>query len=69
MESQNPRKIVYLREDEDSLTISPLPIEGGRRRQLHAHYKAPMFRTATQLAILDMRDSIRLMAVEWRDGV
>jgi hypothetical protein len=61
-----PRKIVYLRQDEDSLTISPERIADGRRRQLHAHYKVPMFRTATKLAIVDMRDSIRLMAVAWR---
>jgi hypothetical protein len=66
LETLAPRKIVYLRQDEDSLTISPQRIPDGRRRELHAHYKVAMFRTATKLAIVDMKDSLRVMAVAWR---
>src|SRR5256885_15150877 len=61
-----PRGMVYLREDEDVLTISTYKLAGGRRRQLNGHYRAAMFRTATQLAIIDLKESLRIMAVGWR---
>jgi alpha-amylase/alpha-mannosidase (GH57 family) len=54
---------VYLREDRDVLTISTTKIADGRRRVLNTYYRAPMFRDATQLAIVDYRESIRVMAV------
>ena len=58
------KNFVYLRQDNDALTISTTQIAGGRRRVLHTHYRAPMFRTATRLAIVDLKESIRVMAVE-----
>lgn len=54
---------VYLREDADALLISTIPIADGRRRVLHMRLRAQMFRTAHQLAIVDFRDSIRVMPV------
>lgn len=54
---------VYLREDEDVLTISTTKIDGGRRRTINTHYRSPMFRDAMQVAIVDLRESIRVMAV------
>ena len=57
---------VYLREDEDMLTISTTRLADGRRRVLQSRFRAPMFRDATKLAIVDLRESIRVMAVERR---
>ncbi|HYI10599.1 MAG TPA: hypothetical protein VEK57_16180 [Thermoanaerobaculia bacterium] len=57
---------VYLRQDDDSMTISPTRITDGRRRVLNTRFRAPMFREATRLAIVDLNDSIRVMGVEWR---
>jgi hypothetical protein len=57
---------IYLRQDEDSLTISTTRITDGRRRLLNTRFRAPMFREATRLAIVDLKDSIRVMGVEWR---
>jgi hypothetical protein len=57
---------VYLRQDDDSLTISTSRIADGRRRVLNTRFRAPMFREATRLAIVDLKDSIRVMGVEWR---
>ena len=54
---------VYLREDDDVLTISTTKIAGGRRRTMNTHYRSPMFRNAMELAIVDLRESIRVMAV------
>lgn len=57
---------VYLRQDEDVLTISTTRVTDGRRRVLQARFRAPMFRDATKLAIVDLKESIRVMAVERR---
>lgn len=57
---------VYLRQDEDTLTISTQRITDGRRRILQNHYRAAMFRDATKLAIVGLDDSLRVMGVEWR---
>jgi hypothetical protein len=57
---------VYLREDEDSLTISTSRIAEGRRRVLSLRMRAVMFREATKLAIVALNDSVRVMGVEWR---
>jgi hypothetical protein len=57
---------VYLREDEDMLTISTTRLADGRRRVLQNRYRSPMFRDATKLAIVDLKESIRVMAVEKR---
>ncbi len=54
---------VYLREDEDVLTISTTRLTDGRRRVLQPRFRAPMFREATKLAIVDLKESIRVMAV------
>lgn len=64
--SQVTNGFVYLREDEDSLTISTTRIADGRRRLLNARFRAPMFREAVKLGIVDYRDSLRVMPVEWR---
>jgi hypothetical protein len=57
---------VYIREDEDSLTISTTRLMDGRRRMLQNRYRAVMFRDATMLAIVNLKESIRVMAVERR---
>ena len=54
---------VYLREDDEVLTISTTRIEGGRRRMLSGRFRAPMFRGAKKLAIVNYHDSLRVMAV------
>jgi hypothetical protein len=52
---------VYIREDDDALLISTIPIADGRRRVLHMRLRTTMFRNARQLAIVDFRDAIRVM--------
>ena len=54
---------VYLRQDEDTLTISTARITDGHRRTLQMRFRAPMFRDATRLAIVNLRESIRVIAV------
>lgn len=54
---------VYLRQDNDTLTISSTRLTDGRRRQLNARFRASMFRNAKRLAIVDLKDSLQLMAV------
>jgi hypothetical protein len=55
---------VYLRQDDDVLTISTAKITDGRRRVLNTRFRAPMFRNATLLAIVHLNESIRVMSVE-----
>jgi hypothetical protein len=55
---------VYLREDDDTLTISTVRLADGRRRLLQNRFRSSMFRDATMLAIVDLKESIRVMAVE-----
>jgi hypothetical protein len=55
---------VYIREDEDVLTISTVKIAGGHRRVFNSRYRAPMFRNFGKLAIVNLHESIRIMAVE-----
>lgn len=54
---------VYLRQDTDSMTISTCRIADGRRRVLNVRFRAPMFRKATRLAIVNLNESIQIMAV------
>lgn len=54
---------VYLRQDDDALMISTTRLNGGHRRALHTHYRAPMLRTATRVAIVDLKEAIRVMPV------
>lgn len=54
---------VYLREDEDALLISTTPVTDGRRRMLHTRFRSQMLRHARQLAIVDLKESIRVMPV------
>jgi hypothetical protein len=61
-----PNGFVYLREDQDVLTISTIRMTEGRRRLLQNRFRAPMFRDATKLAIVDLKESILVMAVERR---
>jgi len=61
-----PEGTLYIRQDEDVLTISPTRIADARKRHLNQRYRIPMFRTATQLAVIDMVENIRIMAVQWR---
>ena len=52
---------VYLRQDEDGLTISSTRLDGGHRRVLNTRYRAPAFRTSRKLAIVDLKEAIRVM--------
>jgi hypothetical protein len=54
---------VYLRQDDEVLTISTTRIEGGHRRVLSGRFRAPMFREAKKLAIVNYNDSLRVMAI------
>jgi hypothetical protein len=54
---------VYLRQDEDTLTISTTRIVGGFRRPLNARIRVPMFRAATKLGIVDLREAVLVMAI------
>ena len=63
LSAQVTNGFVYFREDEDSLTISATRITGAFRRPFNARMRATMFRNATQLGIVDLRDSIRVMAI------
>ena len=54
---------VYMRQDEDALLISTTRIVDGHRRAFNTHFRAPMFRTASRLAIVDLREAIRVMPV------
>jgi hypothetical protein len=54
---------VYLRQDPDALTISTARITDGHRRVLQSRFRAPMFRDATRLAIVNLKGSIRVIAV------
>lgn len=66
LSEQTANGFVYTRQDDDSLTISTSRIADGHRRMLNARFRSPMFREATKLGIVDYRDSIRIIAVEWR---
>lgn len=61
--SMTTRGWVYLREDDDVLTISATRIQDGYRRVLNGRFRAGMFRGATTLAIVSCADSLRVMAV------
>jgi len=63
LEAQVPNGFVYLRQDDEVLTISTTRIEGGHRRVLSGRFRAPMFRAAKKLAIVNYNDSLRVMAV------
>ena len=54
---------VYFRQDDEVLCISATRLEGGHRRQLNSRFRAPMFRTAKKLAIVNYNESVRVMAV------
>ena len=54
---------VYLRQDDEVLTISATRISDGRRRVLNSRFRAPMFREAKKLAIVNYRESVRVMAI------
>ena len=66
LSEQATKGFVYVREDEDALTIAATRLVDGRRRALANPYRAPMFRGATRLAVIDLKDSLRVMAVEWK---
>lgn len=63
LHAQIANGFVYLRQDEEVLTISTTRIDGGRRRVLSGRFRAPMFRDAKKLAIVNLNDSLRVMAV------
>ena len=63
LQSQVTNGFVYLRQDDEVLTISTTRIDGGYRRVLNGRFRAPMFRDAKKLAIVNYNDSLRVMAV------
>jgi hypothetical protein len=63
LESQVSNGFVYLRQDEETLTISTTRLVGGHRRPLNARIRVPMFRTASKLGVIDLHDCFRIMAV------
>lgn len=63
LEALGTNGFVYLRQDDDTLTISTTRLTGGHRRPLNARIRVQMFRHATRLGIVNLRDSIRVMAI------
>lgn len=66
--ASHTRGSVFLREDDDMLTISAAELTDGWRRPLTRRFRAAMFREATRLAIVDLNGSLRIMGVAWRLG-
>ena len=58
------RGFVYLRQDADTFTISSTHIADGRRRVLNTRFRANMFREATRLAVVDLKGTVLVMAVQ-----
>lgn len=54
---------VYMREDEDVLTISATRLVDGHSRPLTPRFRAAMFRNLTRLAIVELNDSVRVMGI------
>jgi hypothetical protein len=54
---------VYLRQDDEVLTISTTRITDGRRRLLNSRFRVPMFRGAKKLAIVNYQESVRVMII------
>jgi hypothetical protein len=63
LEALGSNGFVYLRQDDEALTISTTHLEGGHRRPLNARIRVPMFRSATRLGIVDFFESARVMIV------
>ncbi|HEX9984148.1 MAG TPA: hypothetical protein VGF69_12850 [Thermoanaerobaculia bacterium] len=61
-----PKGFVYLRQDDDILTISTTWMVESHKRVVNTRYRATMFRDATKLAIVDLKESLQIMAVAWR---
>ena len=61
-----PNGLIYMREDEDMLTISATRVADARRRHLHPSYRLGIFRDVVKLAVIDMTENLRIMPVEWR---
>lgn len=57
---------VFIREDEDGVTISPEHLMDGRRRLLKKKCKALSLREATEVAVIDLGSDVRIVPVEWR---
>ncbi|HEX7807892.1 MAG TPA: hypothetical protein VF608_04190 [Thermoanaerobaculia bacterium] len=53
----------FVRQDDEVLTISTQKLVEGHRRAINARFKVPMFRDARKLAIVNLRDSVRVMVV------
>jgi hypothetical protein len=58
--------MVYMRHDEDILTISSERLNGGRKRLLHERYKIYRLQGAIQVAICRVGDAFQVMPVAWR---
>lgn len=54
---------LYLRQDDEVLTISTQRVVDGHRRALSPRFRVPMFREAKKLAIVNLRESLRVMIV------
>lgn len=57
---------VYLREDEDVVTISVAKLQGARRRLLNHGYRIHALREASRVAIIEFPEGVQLMPAEWR---
>ena len=63
LEAMITNGFVYLRQDDEVLTISATRIPDAHRRVLNLRYRIPMFKTARKLAFVYYDDSVRVMAV------
>lgn len=66
LKSGSASGMVYVRQDEETPTISPSRIPGGRRRQIRPQLRAGIFRDATRVMAIPMSDTVRFIAVEFR---
>lgn len=66
LRAASPSGMVFLRHDEDVLTISPTRFLDARRRQLHQSYRSPILRAAVKASVMVLGEVIQVMPVEWR---
>jgi hypothetical protein len=66
LRSRTTTGLIYIREDEDVLILSPTRITDARRRALHPSYRIASYRDVVKVAVINMDENVRIMPVEWR---
>ena len=66
LQNDSPKGYMYLRQDEDVLTIAPFRLADGRRRMVNARVRAPIFRQATHVMVVPVGETLQVMPIDWR---